>query len=80
MNRRIRIFGFLVALSYLIVILASWMFSEFYNGDVYFRAGEPNRFILYSEWLFGIISIAILSIEVKRIADEKDKVIYDLPV
>ena len=77
MNKKIRIFGFMVAISYLIVVLSSWMFSEFYIGDVYFEAGEPNRFILYSEWVFGLIAIRILFIELKKILDENDMVSYD---
>lgn len=76
MNSKIRIFGFMVALSYLIVILFVWMSAE-YSGQVYFLAGEPNRAILYIEWIMGIGSIVIIGLEFKKCLDEKAKVMYD---
>jgi len=79
MNSKIRIFGFMVALSYLITILYTWMSAEL-TGHVYFMAGEPDRIILYTEWIFGLLTIIMLTSELKKVLDEKEKVIYDLPV
>ena len=75
MNSKIRIFGFMVVLSYIIVILYTWMNAEL-TGHVYFLAGEPNRVILYTEWLFGLLSIPIVLNEIRMIRNNR-KVIYD---
>ena len=77
MKSKIRIFGFAVALSYLIVILYVWANAE-YSGHVYFLAGEPNRVILYAEWILGFIAIAIIANEfIRCLIEAKAKVIYD---
>ena len=75
MNSKIRIFGFMVVLSYIIVILYVWMSAEL-SGHVYFLAGEPNRAILYTEWLLGMLSIPIILNEIRMIRNNK-RVIYD---
>lgn len=76
MKSNIRIFGFMVALSYIIVILYTWISAE-YSGHVYFLAGEPKKAILYTEWIFGLIAVAVIGIEFKKSLDEKAKRIYD---
>lgn len=76
MKYNLKIFGFMIALSFLIVLLYSWMRTE-YIGDTYFRAGEPNRLILYTEWILGLLSITVISIEMKKIIDENLKEVYD---
>ena len=76
MNSKIRIFGFMVVLSYLIVILYVWMNAEL-NGHIYFLAGEPNRAILYIEWIMGAIAISIIANELHRDIKDESKVIYD---
>ena len=76
MKNKIRIVGFSVALSYLIAILYTWMSAEL-TGHVYFMAGEPDRAILYTEWVLGFLTIIMLASELKKVLDEKEKVIYD---
>lgn len=76
MKNNLRIFGFMVALSSLIVILGIWISSEL-HGVVYFSAGEPNRAILYTEWTFIIISIGVIYFEFISSIREKAKVMYD---
>ena len=50
----IRILGLMSLISYLIVVLYTWMFSNL-NGYTYFSAGEPNLFIKYTEWILGVL-------------------------
>ena len=76
MNRKIRIFGFMVALSYLITILYTWMSAEL-TGHVYFMAGEPDRTILYTEWILGLLTIIMLASELKNVLDEPKQETYD---
>ena len=65
MKRKIRTFGFIIALSYIISILYIWVKAEF-TGYTYFLAGEPNRAILYTEWILGFLSILVILNEIRH--------------
>lgn len=54
----IRIIGLMALLSYMIVILCTWIYANL-RGFIYFSAGEPDLFIKYSEWVLGIIGIIV---------------------
>lgn len=57
-----RIWGLMAVMSYLIVILATWMYAN-YTGHIYFMAGEPNIIIKYVEWvLAGVGMYALVDI------------------
>ena len=73
MKQKLRIFGFIIALSYIISILYIWMRAEF-TGYIYFLAGEPNRAILYTEWTLGVLSILVILNEIRHM---KVREIYD---
>ena len=62
--RLFRILGLIAVLSYMIVILFTWMYAN-HQGYVYFSAGEPLTIIKYPEWILGIIGI-IATINVLR--------------
>jgi len=64
------------AMSYMIVILYTWIRSAIFHGDVYFSAGEPIEIIRNIEWAGGLISIVILIGMAKENIDE-DIVEYD---
>jgi hypothetical protein len=54
--RLFKILGLMAVLSYMIVILFTWMYAN-YQGYVYFSAGEPVSFIKYPEWVLGLLGI-----------------------
>lgn len=67
MNHRI-IFGLMIALSYMICVLYTWI-SAVMQGYAYFSAGEPNIYIRNIEWIGGIYTIFILVYLIKRELD-----------
>ncbi len=54
----IRVFGLMAIISYMTVILFTWIFANM-NGYVYFSAGEPELFIKYLEWVLGFTGIFV---------------------
>ena len=52
----IRILGLMAVLSYMVVILLTWIYAN-HQGYVYFSAGEPISFIKYPEWVLGFLGI-----------------------
>lgn len=54
----IRIVGLAALLSYMIVILFTWIYANL-RGFMYFSAGEPDLSIKYPEWVLGIIGIIV---------------------
>ncbi|MDP3106059.1 MAG: hypothetical protein Q8M95_15815, partial [Candidatus Methanoperedens sp.] len=52
----LKILGLMAVLSYMIVILFTWMYAN-HQGYVYFSAGEPVSLIKYPEWALGILGI-----------------------
>lgn len=56
--KNIRILGLMSLISYMIVVLFTWIFANM-NGFAYFSAGEPDLFIKYTEWILGIIGILV---------------------
>jgi len=52
----IRILGLMAVLSYMVVILLTWIYAN-HQGYVYFSAGEPISLIKYPEWVLGFIGI-----------------------
>lgn len=59
MARWANILGLMVALSFMLSILASWLAAS-YLGAVYYKIGEPNYIIKYVEWILGLISGGVL--------------------
>ena len=45
-------------ISYMIVILFTWIFANM-DGYVYFSAGEPVLSIKYIEWILGFLGIFV---------------------
>lgn len=58
MIKNIRILGLMALISYMIVILFTWVFANI-DGYVYFSAGEPVLSIKYLEWVLGILGIFV---------------------
>jgi hypothetical protein len=56
--RIIRIIGLMALISYMVVILYTWIYANL-NGSVYFNAGEPVLRIKYFEWALGFVGIII---------------------
>ncbi len=54
----IRILGLMALISYMIVILFTWIFANL-GGYVYFSAGEPVLSIKYIEWMLGFLGIFV---------------------
>ena len=54
-----RLVGIMTVLSYMIVILSTWIIAK-YQGFTYFQAGEPIHIIMYIEWTLGIIGVLTL--------------------
>lgn len=52
----LRILGLMAVLSYMIVILITWIYAN-HQGYVYFSAGEPLSIIKYPEWVLGFLGI-----------------------
>jgi hypothetical protein len=56
--KNIRILGLMALISYMIVILFTWIFANI-EGYIYFSAGEPVLFIKYLEWILGLLGIFV---------------------
>jgi hypothetical protein len=54
----VRILGLMALISYMIVILFTWVFANI-EGYVYFSAGEPVLSIKYLEWILGSLGIFV---------------------
>jgi hypothetical protein len=54
----VRIIGLMALISYMIVILFTWIFANL-QGYMYFSAGEPILSIKYPEWILGFIGIFV---------------------
>ena len=57
-TKLIRILGLMALISYMIVILFTWMYANL-DGYVYFSAGEPKLSIKYLEWILGFTGIFV---------------------
>ncbi len=66
--RLLRILGLMAVLSYMIVILFTWMYAN-HQGYVYFSAGEPVSLIKYPEWVLGILGILATASVLRRELD-----------
>ncbi len=64
-SKHIKITGLIAAISYLIVILCTWIAAN-YLGSTYFTAGEPHLIIKYIEWAIGANSIIVLCVYLKN--------------
>ena len=67
--RMLNILGLMAVLSYMIVILFTWMYAN-HLGYVYFSAGEPVSLIKYPEWALGILGIIATSSILRRELDQ----------
>lgn len=56
--RLIKVFGLLILTGYSITILLTWIYFSS-QGYIYLVAGEPNKFIMYFEWVLGLYGILI---------------------
>jgi len=65
MNRKLNLIGLMAAISIIVVLLATWIWTESL-GYTHFRAGEPVASIRYTEWLLGGFSLVVLSGYFKR--------------
>lgn len=54
----LRIIGLMALISYMIVILFTWMYANM-EGFMYFSAGEPVLSIKYPEWILGFLGIFV---------------------
>ncbi len=54
----VRILGLMALISYLAVVLFSWMLANM-KGFIYFSGGEPLLLIKYSEWILGFLGIIV---------------------
>jgi hypothetical protein len=66
--RLLRILGLMAVLSYMIVILFTWIYAN-HQGYVYFSAGEPVSLIKYPEWVLGILGIIVTASVLRRELD-----------
>ncbi len=66
--RFLRILGLMAVLSYMIVILFTWMYAN-HQGYVYFSAGEPVSLIKYPEWILGFLGIIATASVLRRELD-----------
>ncbi len=57
--KSLRILGLMAVLSYMIVILLTWIYAN-HRGHVYFSAGEPLSIIKYPEWIVGFLGIVVV--------------------
>ncbi len=64
-SKHIKIAGLMAAISYLIVILYTWISANFL-GYEYFSAGETHKIIKYIEWLIGVNSIIVLGVYLRN--------------
>jgi len=67
--KNIRVLGLMAIISYMVVILFTWMCANF-SGYVYFSAGEPMLFIKYPEWALGFIGIFVAIDSLRKELDE----------
>jgi hypothetical protein len=65
----IRILGLMSVLSYMIIILLTWIYAN-YQGYEYFSAGEPVSLIKYPEWALGFLGILVTASMVRREIDD----------
>lgn len=61
----VRILGLIALISYMIVILFTWMYANI-EGYVYFSAGEPVLSIKYPEWILGFLGIFVATDYLQR--------------
>ena len=66
--RLIRILGLMALISYMIVILFTWISANL-GGFIYFSAGEPDPSIKYPEWVLGFLGIVVAADYLKRELD-----------
>lgn len=59
MKPTLRILGLVSALAYILIFLLMWIAANV-GGYTYFSGGEPNPYIKYPEWFFGIIGVITL--------------------
>jgi hypothetical protein len=64
----LRILGLMAVLSYMIVILFTWVYAN-HQGYVYFSAGEPISLIKYPEWVLGFLGILAAASVLRRELD-----------
>jgi hypothetical protein len=64
----LRILGLMAVLSYMIVILFTWIYAN-HQGYVYFSAGEPITLIKYPEWVLGFLGILVTASVLRRELD-----------
>lgn len=57
--KSLRILGLMAVLSYMIVILLTWIYAN-HQGYVYFSAGEQLSIIKYPEWIVGFLGIVVV--------------------
>jgi hypothetical protein len=69
--KNIRILGLMTLISYMVVILFTWMFANI-EGYVYFSAGEPVLSIKYLEWMLGSLGIFVAVNYLKKELNEYD--------
>lgn len=67
-SRILRILGLMAVLSYMIVILFTWIYAN-HQGYVYFSAGEPVSLIKYPEWILGFLGIIATASVLRRELD-----------
>ena len=70
MLKIIRIAGLTALISYMTIILFTWITANL-HGYVYFSAGEPNLFIKYFEWILGLLRIITAAYYLQKEAVEK---------
>jgi hypothetical protein len=58
-NKKLRIFGLVCALSYVVVVLLTWAYMDI-QGYKFVVVSEPIIAIKYTEWLMGGLSIGVL--------------------
>ncbi len=68
--RMLNILGLMAVLSYMIVILFTWMYANI-QGYVYFSAGEPVSLIKYPEWALGILGILAIAGVLRKELDQR---------
>lgn len=56
--RIVRILGLLALISYIVVILSTWIYAN-KEGFIYFSAGETSLKIKYSEWILGFLGFFV---------------------
>ena len=67
--RLLKILGLISILGYMIVFLSIWIYHTEINNYIYIQVGEPNLFIKYSEWIFGLLGITVMIPIIKKELD-----------